>query len=123
MLSTTLPLTHYWPHDGDEQQAVCGTPIADQDHQIVHSLEPTCPACRAYLDQADAALEAQLAAADGAFTAALADLDREVERICDVVLNAGLPPRPPRPPRYHARAGSFGSHRFRRTFGGFRGGR
>lgn len=51
MAPTTLPLTHYWPWDGDEQKAVCGTPMrGDTAH---HSLNPTCAVCAAALAAAD----------------------------------------------------------------------
>ena len=44
----TIPtLTHYWPHDGDEQKAVCGAPMRDDAPR--HSTTPSCPYCQAWL--------------------------------------------------------------------------
>jgi len=51
MAPTTLPLTHYWPWDGDEQKAACGTPMAGDSAR--HSLNPTCAVCAAALAAAD----------------------------------------------------------------------
>jgi len=53
MAPTTLPLTHYWPWDGDEQKAVCGVSL--RTLTTPHSLNPTCPECQRVL-AADAEL-------------------------------------------------------------------
>lgn len=60
MLTTSLPDTHYWPHDGDEQHAVCGTPMRDDARR--HSLQPTCAVCAAYLATLDDAIDAAVEA-------------------------------------------------------------
>jgi len=68
MAPTTLPLTHYWPWDGDEQRAVCGTSL--QGDPTRHSLNPTCAVCAAALaaadDKIDAAVEWALLPLDAA---------------------------------------------------------
>ena len=68
MAPTTLPLTHYWPWDGDEQKAVCGTVISGVT--TPHSLNPTCAVCAAALaaadDKIDAAVEWTLLPLDAA---------------------------------------------------------
>jgi hypothetical protein len=55
MADLTLPLTHYWPWDGDEQRAVCGVSL--RTLTTPHSLTPTCPDCQRVL-AADAELVA-----------------------------------------------------------------
>jgi|SRR5215510_2579894 len=64
MLASSLSLTHYWPHDGDEQRAVCGTPMRDDARQ--HSLTPTCPVCAASLAAEDAEVELATLTAEAA---------------------------------------------------------
>jgi len=51
MAPTTLALTHYFPWDGDEEKAVCGTPMRGDTAR--HSLNPTCAVCAAALAAAD----------------------------------------------------------------------
>lgn len=51
MAAQTLPLTHYWPWDGDEQKAVCGASMSAIGAR--HSLLPTCPVCAAAQDATD----------------------------------------------------------------------
>ena len=71
MLDPTLPHTHYWPWDGDEQRAVCGAPMREDATR--HSLTPSCPACAAFMTADDDAVDAAVETTTPPLDAADAD--------------------------------------------------
>ena len=106
MAPTTLPLTHYWPWDGDEQKAVCGTPMHGDTTR--HSLNPTCAVCAAALaaadDRIDEAVELTLLPLDAAEAADMSPVGADALR-AGRILEPPLRRRPPRGRGARLRAG------------------